>query len=279
MILIDSPEMLSRFFPNAVPAVKGEKNLYDKISAELAAAETYIAHNVADVDTLRKYNSNIIAPLTYAVAAQAVEMALPKLDVILTANGLGVVQTATIGAASEHRTKSLRKSLRAERDRHICNVLRLLPKDQGWVESSQGRFWLATIFPNPDDLASMDSGSGLLENYSRLRPAVIGLEMKMEECFVGRKLFRIMRRMPVNPPEETGLSAAIGRLLDVCRGIMVETLSSGRQEADESRLYDVVGLIRSIPQLKSIWDSDPVSRYFKDFTYHNTAGSGGYFFG
>lgn len=163
MKLITDNEVLMRYVPHSIKPVSGETTLFDKITVHLESAEYWVAQNFTGsdlLDDIDALNPELVEALRLLVAAEALDRAIPSLDLVLTPNGFGVVNTNTVAAASKQRVDRLIGSMRELRDGAIEQTLSLLPDVEDWVETPQAHYFATTLFPNIDlcTLCSHNSG-------------------------------------------------------------------------------------------------------------------------
>ena len=85
--------------------------------------------------------------LSKIVADHAFLNAIPSLDLVLTPNGFGIVSNTNVVPASKERIERLVGSLETERDANLEQLLLRLASRNDWQQSSQGKYFAATLFP------------------------------------------------------------------------------------------------------------------------------------
>ena len=159
MKLITTDEQLRSHIPNIIASVKGEVPFIERLALFLDLAEDWVKTiftSESTFNTICGYtdSNNIKILCLRLVVADALRRAIPSLDIVLTPNGFGVVNTSNLAPASKPRVDRLVDSMLAHRDDCIAALLPELPGASKWLASSQAQFFGATLFP---DLALVDS--------------------------------------------------------------------------------------------------------------------------
>lgn len=99
-------------FDAAVPAFRTPtKDIYNKMQTELDTVRREWEDAIADDVQI---SEKLIDKIKQAVAIRAAYLAVPHLDLVLTATGFGVVSNTNTAPASRERVNSLREQLRQE---------------------------------------------------------------------------------------------------------------------------------------------------------------------
>ena len=128
MRLITSEEQLRQLLPNIVQTVKGETPFIDRISTFIDLAEDWVKTTFTSESTFNTIcgyaDNNIIKTQTARlVVADALRRAIPSLDIVLTPNGFGIVNSSNIAPASKPRVDRLVGSMLSHRDDCIAALL------------------------------------------------------------------------------------------------------------------------------------------------------------
>lgn len=199
MKIITTDEQLRSHLPNIIASVKGETPLIERLSLFLALAEDWVRTTFTSESTFNTIcgytDANPTKVLTARlVVADALRRAIPSLDIVLTPNGFGVINTSNIAPASKPRVDRLVGSMLSHRDDCIAALLPALVGASKWLASEQASFFGATLFP---DLAIVDSVGGATgsrwEKYLELRSQVIDLEASLAEEWLSPELMSALR--------------------------------------------------------------------------------------
>ena len=116
-----TPELIQATLPNILPAVEGEKSVYEKLQPYVAEAERWVKNTFtgeeiwqnieqrSDSDNTKQIQQKVIINDAFA-------RAIPNLDLILTPNGFGIVANTNIAPASKDRVERLIDSILDNRD-------------------------------------------------------------------------------------------------------------------------------------------------------------------
>ena len=285
MKLISSADILDRFIPNVLASVKGEKSLFDKLSSYLEMSEEWVKDRFmpeTTFNTIAAYSDlNIIKPYTIkVVVSHAFMNAVPSLDLVLTPNGFGIVNTTNIVPASRERIERLVASLEKERDYAVNLLLKALPKASQLVKSSHFVFFSATLFPNLDLLDFMGVNEHRLQSYWDLRAKLIPIETIIAEQFFSNELMEALRKELITPSQSSMLRSAVIRSL---RAIEVQMLkvslsATAPHGSPPSTLIHIVNTIRQHPEEFPEWHSSPVAELYRPAIYENRKQDKGYWF-
>lgn len=250
--LIQDDAQLRRFVPNQIAAVKGEDSLFDRLQPWLAQAEQWVVATFATADFVDSCRW-----LAAIAAHEAVARAIPALDLVLTANGFAVVSNQNLAPASKERVERLVASHLASRDRAISLALDELRGNAQWRETSQGEFFLATLFPTP---AALNCG---WDDYLSLRPKIIQAEAVLAHEYISPELMAKLRSEPLP-------------ILEPLRA-QVKAMAEGRH-IDRYAMVDIVQTIRSQPDIYPEWHNSETAQLFTPPVFNNEKQASGYFF-
>jgi len=257
--LIVDNEMLMRYVPHSIKPVAGENPLFDKIEVHLANAEHWVEQNFTGedlLDNLDALSTKLVDTLRLLVVAEALNRAVPSLDLVLTPNGFGVVNTNTVAAASKQRVDRLIGSLRELRDSAIESALSLLPGEEDWVETPQAHYFATTLFPNIDLCTLCSHNSGRWEKYVELRSRAVGIELTLAEDYFSPELMSELRLLNLIG----SLSSEQRRVVQAIRSQVVEVLQGN--PINGNRMRDVVNFIRYRPGAFRLWHTSATAKLF-----------------
>ena len=285
MVLVTSSDILDRFIPNVLSAVKGEKSLFDKLSPFLDLAEEWVKDRFmpeSTFNTIAGYSDlNIIKPYTIkVVVAHAFMNAVPSLDLVLTPNGFGIVNTTNIVPASKERIERLIASLEQERDNAANLLLKALPEESGWLASKHFEFFASTMFPNLDLLDFMGVNEHRLQSYWELRGQLIDIESLIAEQFLSEQLMTALRKELITPSQSSLLRNAVIRSLRAIEVQMLKAILSATAHhgSPPSTLIHLVNTIRQHQEEFPEWHSSPVAELYRPTIYENKKSDKGYWF-
>ncbi len=187
MKLITTDEQLRSHLPNIIASVKGEVPFIERLALFLDLAEDWVKTTFTSESTFNTIcgytdSNNIKILCSRLVVADALRRAIPSLDIVLTPNGFGVVNTSNLAPASKPRVDRLVGSMLAHRDDCIAALLPEIVGASKWLASDRATFFGATLFP---DLGICDAVGGATgsrwEKYLELRSQVIDLEASLAE--------------------------------------------------------------------------------------------------
>lgn len=207
------------------------------------------------------------------VVADALRRAIPSLDIVLTPNGLAVVNTSNLAPASKPRVDRLVGSMLSHRDDCIAALLPELVGASKWLTSSQADFFGATLFT---DLAIVDSVGGCQgrkwEKYLELRSQVIDLEASLAEEWFSPELMSALRSENLRGD----LTEKRSKIVRQVKAQVVGYLRSG--SFNSRRLADILNYIRRNEGDFKEWFASKTAELFAPPVFRNRKESHGYFF-
>ena len=278
MKLITTDEQLRSHLPNVIASVKGETPFIERLALFLDLAEDWVVNTFTSVSTFNTIcgytdSNNIKILCSRLVVADALRRAIPSLDIVLTPNGLAVVNTSNLAPASKPRVDRLVGSMLSHRDDCIAALLPELVGASKWLTSSQADFFGATLFT---DLAIVDSVGGCQgrkwEKYLELRSQVIDLEASLAEEWFSPELMSALRSENLRGD----LTEKRSKIVRQVKAQVVGYLLSG--SFNSRRLADIVNYIRLNPEFFSEWHQSETAKLFAPPVFRNEKKASGYFF-
>lgn len=274
-MLINDDATLRTYIPNTLATCEGEQTLFDKLDFYLSAAERWLADNVTGVErlvTITAYTAeNEIRQLAcQIVAADAFRHAIPSLDLVLTANGFGIVNTNNIAPASSDRVKALVESLVTNRDRAIHQLLMRLAKDEDWRSSELGQYFGSTLFQGLDLVTLTGRTDKVWHNYRAMRQSVVLMEDELAEKYISEEVYTRLRQHVLSG----GVTSVERPIVEALRAIELELLKG--EPLNYPRIISLVQTIRSKPMDFPEWQTSSTAMYFCRPSFQNKKENGGY---
>ena len=278
MRLITSEEQLRQHLPNIVQAVKGETPFIERISTFIELAEDWVKTTFTSESTFNTIagyaDNNIIKILTARlVVADALRRAIPSLDIVLTPNGFGIVNSSNIAPASKPRVDRLVGSMLSHRDDCIAALLPELVGASKWLSSSQAEYFGLTLFPTMDIVDAIGGATGSKwDKYQELQPQIYDLEASLAEEWFSPELMAQLR-------SENLRGTLTGPRKSIVLGIQSQIVAYLKGGTFNSRrLADIVNYIRQRSDDFPEWHSSETAKLFAPPVFRNVKKSAGYFF-
>ena len=276
--LITTDAQLRAHIPNIIASVKGEVPFIERLALFLDLAEDWVKTTFTSESTFNTIcgytDSNPVKILTARlVVADALRRAIPSLDIVLTPNGFGVVNTSNLAPASKPRVDRLVGSMLAHRDDCIAALLPELPGASKWLASAQADFFGATLFPHFSLIEATGPIQGSKwERYLELRSQVIDLEASLAEEWFSPELMSALRSGNLR-------SDLTQKRSEIVRQIKAQVVGYLRSGAFNSRrLADIVNFIRLNAESFEEWHKSDTARLFAPQVFRNEKKASGYFF-
>ena len=277
-------ELIQATLPNILPAVEGEKSVYEKLQPFLAEAERWAKNTFtgeelwqlleqrSDSDTTKKILQQVIINDAFA-------RAIPNLDLILTPNGFGIVSNTNIAPASKDRVERLIDSILDNRDDEISMLLVELPKIEGWISTSQGEYFTATLFPTLSitrTLPKPDNYRTRWDYYQFLHEKMVVIEKEIADKYVSPELISALRT-------EQFCSAAANLRKNIIHRLKALELLLLRNPEEyrkicHNELTMIVDYIRKHPDVFPEWHSSPTAQLYDPPIFENKKNNTGYWF-
>lgn len=280
MRIITSDDELRPFFPNQVVTVEGELSLYQKLLPWLEAAEMWVQNAFAGEEVLAKWAADKDSAgwndVAAVIACDALLRALPGLDLVLTPNGLGIVNNQNVVPASPARVERLLNNLRIQRDMRIDNVLDILCREEAWELSAQ-RAWLAESLVQRTSFVRsvMPDCMAAWERFGEVRLQAMAIEKEMAERWVSEAVMRRLRLslsfFSHSPAKELECRLANLLLAELQRRLKGNA-------PNEALMSDVVEVLRDNSAEFPEWAESPTAKLFAPPVFHNEKRHPGYFF-
>ena len=289
MKLITTDAQLRAHIPNIIASVKGETPLIERLSLFLALAEDWVRTTFTSESTFNTICGYTDANPTKVftarlVVADALRRAIPSLDIVLTPNGFGVINTSNIAPASKPRVDRLVGSMLSHRDDCIAALLPALVGASKWLASEQASFFGATLFP---DLAIVDSVGGATgsrwEKYLELRSQVIDLEASLAEEWLSPELMSALRAENLRSDLTEKRSVIVRQVQAQIVGYLTAQAAARPDRANggsfsSRRLADIVNYIRLNERDFEEWHKSETAKLFAPPVFRNDKKASGYFF-
>ena len=278
MKLITTDEQLRSHIPNIIASVKGEVPFIERLALFLDLAEDWVKTTFTSESTFNTIcgytdSNNIKILCSRLVVADALRRAIPSLDIVLTPNGFGVVNTSNLAPASKPRVDRLVGSMLSHRDDCIAALLPELVGASKWLTSPQADFFGSTLFP---DLGIVDAVGGATgskwEKYLELRPQVIDLEASLAEEWLSPGLMSALRSENLRGDLTEKRSVIVRQV----KAQILGYLKSG--SFNSRRLADIVNYIRLNEESFKEWHRSETAKLFAPPVFRNEKKAKGYWF-
>lgn len=272
--IITSEEQLQAILPNRIPAAHGETPLFERISSYIIHAEKWAVDMFISPLLISAIPERLNSSVERIVGCEALRLAIPALNIILTPNGFATVGTANLVTASKARTDALTKDLIEMRDLAINSFLKSAGSWTDWLETPQAEYFRATLFPNLDLVNSVAYTTELStwQQYLKLRSQLMDIEMSLAEQYFSQPLLFTLRRCI----QCSDLTADRKHVATAIQSQIISYLE--KRLFSSNRLCDIVNYIRERPASFPEWHASDTAKLFAPPKFENTKTSSGYFF-
>ena len=286
-LLIPDNNVLLQFVPNVLKSVQGETLLFDKIAPHLEVAEAWLMTTFLSEAVLTELlsvsenaNNKLLHYARMAVVAEAMLHAVPRLDLVLTPNGFGVVSNTNIAPASKERVERLLLSLEKMRDDTLAVLLPLLTQDVAWATSDPCLYFEQTLYPWLDLPRKLGSTDHAWLHYQELHSKLIAIEERLAHDFFSCELLNVLRKTNLHNDWENTASAPHYR--SAWQHIFAIVLFMLREEEANppfASCIEVVNSLRNAPDgIFKEWKLSETAALFENHGYKNDKKKGGFWF-
>lgn len=277
MKIITTDEQLRAFVPNVFVSVAGEPTFFQKLEPFLLSAETWAEQRItgpAALDEMAQMQPERIELhlLSVIIVSEAFRQAVPSLDLVLTANGFGIVSNTNVVPASKERITRLVDSLESTRDDAISSVLPYLDKLDSWNESEQQKWFKATLFPMPSMIVKLGYSTKLWQSYLSVLDQLSVVETEIAEQWLSPEYMQLLRSYGLN---ESVAPAPDRRILDGVRRAVLSAVKNSRLPVP--LLDSLVNYIIGHPEEYQVWHESDTAKLFNPPVFVNKKESHGYF--
>ena len=278
--IITNDTELRKYIPNVLATVEGESTLYEKLTPFLETAEFWVSENFAPQALVYNQATSYGEQQTLLkqlIAYHAFMLAIPFLDLVLTPNGFGIVSNSSVAPASKERVERLIASIETQRDNVLEQYLKytFLYFNNSYLQTSQGKYFFATLFPNLDLCNRCGITEHRWQEYQRLREKLITIETTLENEYFSRPQMKTFRHRILawsySKPETLETT-----VIESIRNLEISILTDGKPHPQTAR--DIVNIIRSEPTLFSDWAHSDTAKLFSPELFINKKSAGGYWF-
>lgn len=284
-----TPELIQATLPNILPAVEGEKSVYEKLQPYVAEAErwvknTFTGEELWQILEQRSDSDNTKQILQKVIINDAFARAIPNLDLILTPNGFGIVSNTNIAPASKDRVERLIDSILDNRDDNISLLLVELPKIEGWISTSQGEYFTATLFPTISitrTLPKPDNYRTRWDYYQFLHEKLVVIEKEIADKYVSPELISAMRTEQFRTEQFSQAAANLRKnIIHSLKALELLLLRNPEEyrKICHNELTMIVDIIRKYPDDFPEWHSSPTAQLYNPPIFENKKNATGYWF-
>lgn len=278
MYFIHSEEELLRYIPNVLSSVDGEATLMEKMVPDIMLSESWIMDNLIPAAQIGSLTEDLLATACKAVAACALYLAVPELDVVLTPNGFGIVSNQNVAPASKERVERLRTALLSQRDEAVGVLLKQLPVEmEAWRSSVFGQYYGGTLFPTFDVCALVGDkypSESTFDKYRRLRTKILYIEQGLEERFFSCAQMAAFRQEVL--AQSVGDSHS--RVISMIKSYIIEKINLGLAPCSEAPLRAAVDIIRKDTDNFPEWHTSDMPIVWNPPVFQNKKENAGYWF-
>lgn len=262
-------EIIGKNIPNVLTEVEGETPLSEKLAPFIESAKLWLeTEYLGSEDFLSEAHNEFAQKI---IVKKAFADAVPSLDLIITPNGMAVINTDNMAPASKERVERLITSLNDYVSANVALLLDICRTYESWRLSERGQYFCASFIYSPRDCryAKLDFP------FEEARSRAILLETAMAERYLGRDTMNAIRS-----DFHRGTINAAYQLATLLRDILLKAISTDDFFIDQNRVWHaarpILNELNYHPKYKEIWESE-MGDNFKTAGFINNV-KGGFFF-
>ena len=298
MKLIQDINDLREYIPNVFrQTVPEAPDLFDKIRPFIEAAEQWLYNNFISESYMTRVlsgneshpaHSGIVQAAKGLVASAAWRDAIPSVDVVVSHNGLGVVETNTLKPASKAKIDALISSMAKIIDERITVMLTALSHDKTWRDEDMGYLFDGCFFFFPHEVVRFPAPADIhfstsLDKWLYLRPTIISMQQTIAGEWISDEIMEkvlsvmyipvqyITEREQVILKVRDHVGAAITAAMVRNDGILDPMFREIRQPLELA-----VSAIQADRTLNRIWGRSEAGRLFRTRSFRNNKSSSAY---
>lgn len=167
-----------------------------------------------------------------------------------------------MAAASRERVDALITSIETQRDIAIDQLLRRISTREEWQDSTQGRYFMATMFPYLNICMKMGISEHAWEAYQRLHERLIKIETVLADTYFSHEQMKdhvITQWRSATPLEEQVIRSLQSYELQLLTDIQVHPQC----------YFDLVNIIREHEEVFPAWHASDVAPLYTPKVFEN----------
>lgn len=268
-MIINDETKLRAYLPNIVAPGEGESSLYDKLSSYIQDAELWALNEfIGDCDySTSEVKDKIAQSLSTIIVNEALRSGAPSLDLVLTQDGFGIIESQSRKMASKDRVDRLITSFTSNRDNAIFRLMDYLNKVSGWIDSSAASKFNDVFFKV--DWIKHLTPVDMYDTYLSLYPRISEFCGIIADNYLSREYLESLCRSLYS--QVTLIDCRIMREL---KTIIIQSLKQNMLNVP--RLESLVNYIRINESDYPLWSNSIVASYYNPVKYENKQENHGY---
>ena len=292
MLSIDNNTFL-KYLPNTFTTVEGESTLYEKCEDFLIQGKDLLEEYFISIDMLppeptppaegeqpaQAEPHPYDGCLDYArrlVCIHAVILAIPSIDLVLTPNGFGIVNSTDVVPASSDRVERLVAMLVKQKNDIMHMLQYKLLQVASWRQSKWFKLWTQTMFGDISSLFALEGSKymDLIDFYNQAKPKIMAIEQKLTSCFFGKETMDALRTSAL-----LGWSETDEHRLYLASCIVSEIVKMYNGSVPKFHASPFIDYIRKHKSSFPEWEQSQFGQDYEDPQYYeNTKEKGGFWF-
>lgn len=287
-MIIPDDYTLRKFLPNTFTPAIGEQPLFEKIEPFIISAEKWFESNFMPAEIIEQHidlattqEEKFYFLPRRIVALKAWLHAIPAIDIVVTANGIGVIETNTLKPASKFKIERLAEAVSAELDQCLDQLIKALPELHEWPDSPQGQYFASTLFPDFGILRTQGIRLDLWEEYTSLIPKITDIESEFADLWISHEIMARLRRAIITRTtnrHEAFVASKIKAAVRCRLSSLHPPLDANIKKSETRNLEEANAYIRQHDREFPEWRHSSTHKFFSTPNFKNKPGSTAYFF-
>ena len=267
-------DTIRRYIPNIMTEVGGETPISDKLAPFIESAKLWLESEYLGPDDFLSDAHNELA--LKILVKKAFSEALPSLDIVVTPNGLAVINTDNMAPASKDRVRRLIDSLNSSVTSLVSVLVDVCRGYESW-RNGFGRKFCSVFLYEPAGVTVMPNTH---YDFDFVQQSSLEIEASMAEHYLGKKLMDTLRSQYHSHSLLPGAMSLVQRI----RYAIITRLSFYQRNEPGMMVRDslwhlcrpIVNDLNYFPEYKDIWEAEMGHKFNIEGFVNNI--KGGYYF-
>jgi len=272
---ITSDATLREYIPNVLTTVEGEQTLFQKMQPDICQAEMFLTSELTSIAAMGSDNV-LLEMAKRIVCTKAFILAIPKLDLVLTPNGFGIVSNGNVAPASKERVDRLLNQLDIQLGQTIAAFFDYGYTNDTWrAADAGGQRHLLSIFRGLDAEVGMGEKGNLWTAHREHISQLMEVQQYVARTYISQEVLESI----IADSYKKSLTGPLGSLTIQLRPIVLQMLKAriANTYFDERHaMRSIVDYIRTHKTDFPTWENSKAGRRYLDHNFHNSKTAAGF---
>lgn len=266
-------ETITRYIPNILTEVVGERPIADKLATFIESAKQWIEREYLGPDDFLSDSHNELA--LKIIVTKAFADAVPSLDLVVTPSGMAVISTENMAPASKDRIRRLIDSLNSSVTSLVSVLVDVCRGYESW-RNGFGRKFCSVFLYEPTGVTVLPN---IHYDFDFVQRYCLAIESAMAEYYLGRNLMRTLRNAFHSHTLLPGAMSIVQRIRHA-EVALIDEYSKSEIAFKPNSLWHIcrpiVNDLNYFPEYKAIWEAEMGDKFNSEGFINNV--KGGFYF-